>query len=257
MASISSNWRNSCLAAFATLQVLSASGSCAQTAEAAPTPTAVSAAPQVDVPLWQGLTYGMPIDEVAVRLGTVEGIRSTRVVRKRDKPAKIEVEYLDGGIVILGSRNVIDLSFENDLLKEVKLTSKDCTAVVLPKMRSYAQTFSSLYGQPRTQREVTSSGETFGQRATYSHEGTHVVLRFYVEYPTQYEPSAPGSGGAGLLADVLGAISSNEAESRCPEARGVVTVVEVTYSSEAAESASSAASARKQQEMIDKAKKQF
>ena len=73
-----------------------------------------------------------------------------------------------------------------------------------------------------------------GVRQTYSDKVTRVIIRLFIENPAAVQPSVPGSGTAGKVADILGAFTSNAAVNACPDAQGQLGVVEISYNSDAA-----------------------
>jgi len=155
------------------------------------------------------------------------------VVRARNGPATVEVRYADGGIPILGVRNTLTLTFGNNGLTRVMLTSKECLSAVVRKLPQYRSALSDRYGPGRTQREVTPAGEFVATRTTFSNRVTRVMLRAFSENPlAQYQPSVSGSGALGGLADIFSAAGANAALRRCPSDNGQLGVVEIAYESE-------------------------
>ena len=137
-------------------------------------PSAASSvgAPVAGTPLWQGLTYRMPIDEVARVLRTIDGIRSAKVVRKNGKTARVAIQYTPEGIIILQVKNEIALTFDQDQLVQVQLTSKECLNAAGAKFPSYVEMLSSKYGAGKQQNEVTASRE-LGRRLISTQPQAH------------------------------------------------------------------------------------
>lgn len=198
------------------------------------TPAAPSPETNAGAPLWGGLWYHMTADQAAAVLATTGGVREAHVVRKKNKPVSVSVTYVDKGIDVLSFPHTIALNFEGDFLTTVTLTSKQCSSVAVPKLGDFDKLLEKKYGPSRRQNEVTAARTFVAVRFTYTTPTTRVWLRAWNENPAlQYQGSVPGSGAAGAIADIFGAISSNAAEQACPNDKGQLTPLEITYMSEA------------------------
>lgn len=85
--------------------------------------------------LWRDLAVGDSPEVVATKLSSVEGIKKTKVkAAKPGKDAKVDVNYVESGIAILGDRYQVVPIFSGSSLKQVALqTGETCVGGIFDR----------------------------------------------------------------------------------------------------------------------------
>lgn len=188
----------------------------------------------IGAPLWGDLTYGMAAEEVAAILRRVEGIKEVKVKQRKNKAAKLGISYVGDGVELGPSTATVETSFGMEGLTEVRLKIDDCHSAAVPKFRTIAEALKTKYGNFVTVPVVDQFGQPVATEFAAFNQATRVRISFWSYNPALQQASAPGSGAAGALADIFGAISSNAAEHACPADAGARSTITFAYVAQAA-----------------------
>ena len=224
-------------------------------ASASPPPIAVAAEqPASGPPLWNGLRAGMSPEQASAVLQTVSGIKAAKVKAKKNKPPTVEVSYIDQGVDLGYGKAKVALKFPTGSLQEVDLTVDQCTSAAKAAAPNLVAALQSKYGPFQRESVADENGAIIYRRIAFHNKETRVRVSDHWYNPALVEASLPGSGAAGAIADIFGAISSNAAESACPLDAGQRTTWTINYSSQAVFEKEYAQQQERSAEKLQKAK---
>lgn len=191
------------------------------------------------VPLWQSLREGMTVDEAAMAIRSIEGIKAVTVKQSRKGPS-LSIKYEATGIEVAGLPYQITPLFNGTRLESVRLETRACLTMATEKYKILQELLSQKYGSSRTLREVTEERQLVAFRDTYSTTPTRVMLR--LEPGDVPEHIYGATGLAGALASISNASVDADIEA-CPLDRGQRATITVSYLNNANSTAIDAAAA--------------
>lgn len=199
----------------------------------APVQSPVAEEPATGPALWSGLRTGMSAEQAASALRQVDGVRAVKVTQKKNKPPKLDVSYVADGVDVGFGRAKVTTYFEGAKLSEVDLDIDQCLSAAKAGALNLVTTLKTKYGAAARESVADpDNGAITSQRLAFWNEETRVRVSERNYNPAQGEASVPGSGAAGAIADIFGAIASNEAEKACPLDAGARALWTINYSSQ-------------------------
>lgn len=208
------------------------------------TQTVQSAPVATGAPLWRDLKAGMTAEQAAAVLRAIEGVKAVQIVRKKNKPPRLDISYTGSAIEVGVLKVIIATIFDGELLKEVTLKADECGSVGVEQAKTTAMALKEKYGSSAREKVVDDNGVFIEYRFAFWNEATRVRMSW-----SEYNPANVGSSGAGgtlgQIADIFGAIGANSAQAACPTDNGARLTTILTYSPQSDFNSSQQASSSK------------
>lgn len=181
--------------------------------------------------LWKDLVYGMSAEEAAASIRKLAGIKKVQI-KYKDKVPRLTISYIAKGVDLGTSMAVIETSFGENGLTEVRLKIDECFSAAINNSKTIGLALKEKYPNLIREQEIDAHGSV-GSDFVFFNNYTRVQLNFAGYIPANRQESVPDSGAMGEIADIFGAIASNSAERACPKDSGERIVTTITYVSQA------------------------